>query len=146
MTLVRYTPRERRLFSVPFFDDFFHRFGSGLPTTWRDESWTPKADVKEKNDHFLVEAELPGVDRKDIKIEVKNDVLTISGERKVEKAEEEDGYERRERYYGSFERSFILPEHVKGEEISAEYKNGILSLKIPKTEEVKPREIEIKVK
>ena len=146
MTIVKYTPREKSLFTVPFFDDFFNRFYTGLPANVDKHAWTPRVDVKEKKDHFLIEAEVPGIDRKDIKVGVKNDILTISGERKEEKKENNGGYSKCERYYGSFERSFVLPEHVNEEDIKAEYKDGVLALRIPKAEEVKPREIEIKVK
>ncbi len=146
MTLVRCAPARRSLFNLPFFDDTFHRLWTGESAIGDETSWTPRVDVREKKDHYLIEADLPGVNKEDIKLEAIKGVLTISGERKSEEKEEENGYTRIERHYGKFERSFTLPENIKAEKIDAEYKDGTLKVKLPKQEEQKPKQIGIKVK
>jgi HSP20 family protein len=111
-----------------------------------EAAWTPRADVVEKDNAYEVHAELPGLDKKDINVSVEEGVLTISGERKAEKKEEKDGkYRYYERTYGSFERSFRLPDNVDAGKIRASHKNGVLELSIPKTEPSKPKQIEVKV-
>ena len=146
MRLARYAPARRSLFTLPLFDDSFHRLWSGESAVDNETSWTPRVDVHEKEDHYLIEADLPGVSKEDIKLEVDKRALTISGERKSEEKEENDGYTRVERYFGKFERSFTLTENIKTEKIDAEYKEGTLKVKLPKPEEQKPKQIGIKVK
>jgi len=146
MTLLRYAPARRSLFTLPLFDDVFHSLRAGESLFDSEISWTPRVDVLEKKDHYLIEADLPGVNKEDVKLEVNKGVLTISGERKSEEKEEENGYTRIERHFGKFERSFTLPENIKNEKIDAEYKDGILKVKLPKPEEHKPKQIGIKVK
>ena len=146
MRLARYAPARRNLFTLPFFDDSFHRLWTGGSALDNETSWTPRVDVREKKDHYLIEADLPGVSKEDIKLEVDKNVLTISGERKSEEKEENDGYTRVERYFGKFERSFTLPENMKTEKIDAEYKDGTLKVNLPKPVEQKPKQIGIKVK
>lgn len=106
--------------------------------------WAPSVDITENEKEFLIKAELPGIKKDDIKIQLHNGILTISGERKVEKKDEKE--HRIERFYGSFARSFSLPENVKEDTISAEHVDGVLQLKLPKSEPVKPKALEIKVK
>lgn len=108
--------------------------------------WAPTADVVETKDALLIKAELPGMTEQDITVQVENGVLTIEGERKLEKDTEEKGYRRIERSYGSFFRTFMLPPNVQSEKIAANYVNGVLELTIPKKEEAKPRTIAVDVK
>jgi len=108
-------------------------------------SWSPRADVTENSDSYLIKVELPGVSKNDVKITLRENILTIKGEKKAEKEEKEHNYHRIERSYGSFERSFSMPGNVKGEKIDASYKDGVLTVTLPKIEEAKPKEIEVKV-
>ncbi len=105
--------------------------------------WVPAVDIKEEDDRFVIEADIPGVDPKDIEISMENGVLSIKGERKLERKEEKDNYKRIERVYGSFYRRFALPDTADAEKISAKSKNGVLEIVIPKKEEVKPRRITV---
>jgi HSP20 family protein len=117
-------------------------FGSA----WRETEpvFRPSVDIVEEEKAYLVKADLAGVKPEDIKIELKNNVLTVSGERKLEKKEEgENGYRRIEREYGSFTRSFTLPETTEAEHIDASYKDGVLTVTIPKRAEAEPRQIKV---
>jgi HSP20 family protein len=107
--------------------------------------WSPPVDVREREDTYLVEVELPGLTKDDVKITMENNILTILGEKKQEKEEKRGDYHRSERVYGSFQRSFTLPSSVKNDKIEAQYKNGILTVTLPKVEEAKPKAIEVKV-
>jgi len=117
------------------------RFNGGAST-----EWAPRVDIVEDDNEFLIKADLPAVDRKDVKVTVENGVLTVSGERKSEK-KEDDGktWHRVERVYGSFTRSFTLPENVDASKVTARFNNGELEIHVPKVEEVRPRPIEVKV-
>jgi len=107
--------------------------------------WAPLVDIVEDEKNYVVKAELPGLKKEEIKVGVQNDVLTISGERKYEKEEKDKKFHRIERAYGSFARSFTIPEDSDGEKVSAEFKDGILRVHLPKTEKVKPKQVEVKV-
>ena len=100
-------------------------------------------DIREEDDAFYVDAEVPGMSAEDVKVDVEKNVLTLSGERKVEKEEIEDTYRRVERQYGSFTRSFTLPETVDTENISADLKDGVLALRLPKKDAPTPRSISV---
>ena len=100
-------------------------------------------DIREEDDAFYVDAEVPGMSAEDVKVDVEKNVLTLSGERKVEKEEIEDTYRRFERQYGSFTRSFTLPETVDTDNISADLKEGVLALRLPKKEAPTPRSISV---
>lgn len=100
-------------------------------------------DIREEGDAFYVDAEVPGLAAEDVKVDVEKNILTISGERKVEKEESEGSYRRVERSYGSFSRSFTLPETVNADAIHADLKNGVLTLRLPKVEAPKPRAIRV---
>ncbi|MGB5285410.1 MAG: Hsp20/alpha crystallin family protein [Polyangiales bacterium] len=100
-------------------------------------------DIREEDDAFYVDAEVPGMAAEDVKVDVENKVLTLSGERKVEKEETEGTYRRVERQYGSFTRSFSLPETVDADNISADLKDGVLELRLPKKEAPTPRKIAV---
>jgi HSP20 family protein len=109
-------------------------------------AWSFPVDVKETADSVVVKAELPGMEKDDIKVHFVNNQLTIQGERKQEAREEGERFLKIERSYGSFYRAFTLDVPVKADEIKANYKNGVLEIIIPKKEEVKPREIQVEVK
>jgi HSP20 family protein len=117
----------------------------------RDESllfgdWMPTMDIKENKDSYMIKAELPGVDKENVNVSIEDGVLTIKGEKKVEKEEKDDKTHRVECSYGSFMRSFTLPGKVKVDQVDASYKDGILKLRIPKSEESKPKQVDIKIK
>ena len=105
--------------------------------------WLPSVDVKETEDALLVEAELPGIDKKDVKLDIKDGVLTISGERSYEKDVKEENIHRIERSYGSFSRSFSLPRNIDTEKVDATMKDGVLKVKLSKLETAKGRSITI---
>lgn len=107
--------------------------------------WAPLVDITEDDKEYLIKAEVPEMKREDIKILVDENVLTISGERKSEKEEKGRKHHRIERAYGSFARSFTLPEDADAGRILAEYKDGVLLVRLPKTEKAKPKAIEVKV-
>lgn len=107
--------------------------------------WAPLVDIVEDEKEYLVKAELPEVKKEDVKVTVEDDVLTITGERKYEKEEKGKKYHRVERAYGSFERSFTLPEDADGTKVNAEFKDGILRVHVAKSEKAKPKSIEVKV-
>jgi len=121
-------------------------FRGGRDLNIKGADWAPRADISETDDSFSVNVEVPGIKREDVKISLEDHVLNISGENKLEKEEKGKKFHRIERYYGSFSRSFTLPENVDEEKIEAGFKDGLLTLTIPKTEIKKPKSIEIKVK
>lgn len=107
-------------------------------------AWSPSVDIVEGKDEIALEAELAGMNIEDVDVSIENNVITITGERKVEKKDETDNYHRVERSYGTFTRSFTLPRNVASEEAKADFKNGVLRITLPKKEEAKARKIEIK--
>jgi HSP20 family protein len=148
MALIRWEPvRElstmqnemNRLFNT-FFDSSTPRNGGGGTVARR---WTPAMDVVETDDHFVLRADLPGLSENDVKIEVDDKVLTISGERKSEHEQSSKGYYRVERSFGSFSRSLTLPEGVDADAIQASFDSGVLEVQIPKPEQHKPRKVQI---
>jgi len=108
--------------------------------------WTPAVDIYETAESVVVKAELPGLTREQVGIEVKDGILTLKGERKVEKEVKEENYHRIERAYGTFQRSFSLPASVDQEKISATLKEGVLEVTLPKREQAKPKQINVSVK
>jgi HSP20 family protein len=112
----------------------------------RVAEWAPLVDITEDPKEYLIKAELPDIKKEEVKISVQNDVLSISGERKYEKEEKDKKFHRIERAYGSFLRSFTIPEDADPEKVSAEFENGLLRVHIPKTERAKPKSIEVKVR
>ena len=146
MNLVKWSPwrempalrnRFNRLFDDPFFrigqmdDDG----GMGL--------WNPVVDLYEKDDHFMIKAELPGVNKDAIKIDLQDRLLTLSGERTYDNEVKEENYYRRERSYGKFQRAFTLPADVDSDKIKAEFKDGLLQIEVPKPEEKKAKQVTI---
>ena len=109
----------------------------------RAQRWAPAIDLVEADDHFLLKADLPGLSEEDVSIEVQDNVLTVSGERKAEHERKERGWYRLERSFGRFSRSLSLPEGVNADAISASFDKGVLEVRIPKPEERKPRRITI---
>ena len=149
MALVRWRPF-RDLVSIQdemnrLFNDFFGRVPSRFDTELSQSEWSPSVDISETKDEIMVKAEMPGMKKDDIKITLQDNVLTLRGERKQEKEEKENNFYRIERYYGSFARSFNLPTVVQADRIKASYKDGILSITLPKAEEVKPKQIPIEI-
>ena len=145
MTLVKWNPNRHFLTGVDrMLDDFFND-GWNVPAVTQNTHWHPEVDIRETDDAFTIIADLPGLKKKDVNVNVKDGKLEISGERIFENKEENGSYHRRERSYGSFNRSFHLPEIVLEEKITASFKDGILSLEVPKAEEVKPKGYEIKI-
>jgi HSP20 family protein len=146
MELVRWKPA-REMFPLQhkmnnFFDDFFFPMGVG-ETARQVWGWNPKVDIYEEENQIVLTAELPGVDKKDIEVDVKNGVLTLKGERSVDNEVKEKNYHRKERSFGRFERSFKLQGDVDAGKITADYKDGILKVSIPKPEEIKPKQITV---
>ena len=144
MTLVRWEPfrdlqsRINRVFDEPFpgmsrTDDAFR------------SAWAPIVDIYEEDGNIVLTAELPGLDPKDIKLSVEQNVLTLSGERREEQDLEKKTFHRRESFYGAFSRSFALPRLVDRDKISAEYKNGVLTVTIPQVPEARPKQIDVRV-
>jgi len=107
--------------------------------------WTPTVDISETDGEYQIKAEIPDVKKEDVKVTLEDGVLTIQGERKQEKEEKGKKYHRIERSYGSFVRSFSLPELIDEEKVKAEFKDGVLNLHLPKSEKGKPKAIEVKV-
>lgn len=114
---------------------------SGLQIDWR-----PVADISETEGEYLIKAELPEVDRKDVHVSVESGNVVIRGERKMDKEEEDSTQHRVESFYGSFSRSFALPDNVEADKISAESKNGVLKVHLPKSKKTQPKSIEVAVK
>ena len=106
--------------------------------------WRPLADITEDDKEYLVKIEIPGMKREEVKVSMESGVLTISGERKLEKEEKNKKYHRVERAYGSFSRSFVIPDDVVADKIDAQFKDGILQVHLPKGEHAKPKTIEVK--
>jgi HSP20 family protein len=110
------------------------------------EEWSPSVDISETKDKLVINAELPGLDATDVNVSISGDLLTIKGEKKKEEEEKDEHHHYMGRYYGSFKRSFQLPVNVKTDKIEAAFDKGVLKVTLPKTEEAKKKEIEIKVK
>jgi HSP20 family protein len=128
-------------------EDLFNRFFGEQPLPkFLTREWSPSADITETKDNLVVKVELPGLEAKDVNVTILEDLLTIKGEKKSEQEEKDEQHHFVERYYGSFQRSFRLPVSVQKEKIEASFEKGVLKITLPKTEEAKKKEIEIKVK
>ena len=146
MALVKWTPMREmvnfqdhlnRFFDDSYFRPFFRNDDVSLGT------WNPMVDIYDENDKIVIKAELPGIDKKDISIDLKDRVLTLKGERSADNEVKEERYYRRERTYGRFERSFTLPAGLDPEKIKADYKDGVLKIEVKKPETEKPKQITI---
>ncbi|MDH3252855.1 MAG: Hsp20/alpha crystallin family protein [Ignavibacteria bacterium] len=156
MTIVRWNPG-RELATFPqdvlnmqreinkMFEGFL-RGGLEEDTSLFPSAWTPAVDVAEHANEYIVKVELPGVSKDDVKIVMQDNILTIRGDKKQESETKESDFHRVERSYGSFQRSFTLPTSVRNDRIEANFMDGILSITLPKAEEARPKQIEIKVK
>ena len=149
MAIVRWEPF-RDLVSIQdrmnrIFDEAF-RVRTGGEEDWAlGGNWAPAVDIYEHEGNIVLKAELPGIDPKDVDVRVENNVLTLRGERKVDSEVKREQYHRVERAYGSFTRSFTLPNAVDTEKIKAEYSDGVLRVTLPQREEAKPKQISISV-
>jgi HSP20 family protein len=143
MNLVRYRPN--RLLSIldDSWDRWFDSFFEDFPVS---RTRTPAVDIKENENEYSMEFELPGLTDKDIEVKVEGNLLTLSSKKSEEKEEKKKDYVVKERKSYSFCRSFVLPENVNADKITAEFNNGLLTLNVPKTEKAKPKLLEIKVK
>jgi HSP20 family protein len=128
-------------------DRLWESFFETKPARRQEEmsEWVPSIDLSETKESYIVKAEIPGMEAKDIDITLQDDLLTIRGEKKQEKEEKDENYHFVERSYGSFTRSIRLPQEVKGDKIKASYKDGVLKITLPKSEEAKKKETKIKV-
>lgn len=140
--------RNRDSLLGPSWDDFVESFTFGLPSFKRDIdfTWSPRVDVHESDKEIVIDVEVPGIDKKDIKVEIKDSMLAIKGERKHERKTENNECYREERHYGKFERSFSLPDTVNPHKVNAGYKDGVLTLTLGKNEKAIPKAINIDVK
>lgn len=146
MTLVKWSPwREMAPLQHRinrFFDDSF------FPSRWVDDefamnTWNPVVDIYDNDDRIVIKAELPGLDKKDIAVDLKDSVLTLKGERSHNNEMKEENYYRRERAFGTFHRAFTLPTNLNPDKIKADFKDGVLKIEIPKPEKEKPKQITI---
>jgi HSP20 family protein len=139
MSLTHYDP----LASIRLFEDAFTRM---VNEPRANRPWSPAVDIYETENELVLKADLPDVDLKDIDVRVENQTLTVSGERKFEQENSGKGYHRIERSYGSFVRSFAVPNTFDTEHIAAGFHNGVLSVTLPKKEAAKPRQVKVEVK
>jgi HSP20 family protein len=139
MSLSHFDP----LANLRLFEDAFTRM---LTEPQTNRPWAPSVDIYETENELVLKADLPDVDLQDIDVRVENQTLSISGERKFAKEETTKGYHRMERNYGRFTRSFAVPNSFDTEKIAADYKNGVLSVSLPKKEAAKPRQVKVEVK
>jgi HSP20 family protein len=141
MALVRWDPAREVDSLQSEVNRLFDAFFGGNEANRR--RWVPAMDLVETDEHLVLRADLPGLNRDDVNIEIKDGVLTISGERKSEHTERSEGFHRVERAFGSFSRSLSLPDGVDADKVRAEFENGVLQIKIPKPEETKPHRVAI---
>ena len=146
MNLVRWNP----FGEINTFNDRMDRFfredffpSEKMAKEWNMVNWKPAVDIYEDDNAIVIKAELPGVDKKDIEVEVKDRVLTLKGERNYEDEVKEDNYYRKERAYGKFSRAFTLPAGMEPERIDADFKDGVLKITVPKPEEKKSKKISV---
>ena len=144
MNIIRWTPfrdlvtREKM---NRIFEDTFT--SQGEEKDMAASNWTPSVDIHENESELVLSAEVPGIEDKDIEIEIENNTLSIKGERKIEKETKEENYHRIERSYGSFYRSFTLPTNVNQDNIKAEHDNGVLRISLPKKPELKSKKVKV---
>lgn len=139
MSLSHFDP----LANLRLFEDAFTRL---LTEPQANRPWSPSVDIYETENELVLKADLPDVELKDVDVRVENQTLTIAGQRQFEQADAAKGYHRIERNYGNFVRSFAVPNSFDTEKIAAEYKNGVLTVTLPKKEAAKPRQVKIEVK
>lgn len=137
--LLNLTDEMNRLVSNAFRDE-------ARETSLFKGAWAPSVDISEDNDNFYLHAELPGLTQEDVKVRYEEGMLTISGEKQTSSEEKDINYHRIERRYGKFERSFRITSNILADKIEADFSQGVLAITLPKAEEVKPKEIEVKIK
>jgi HSP20 family protein len=142
MAIVRWEPARELSTLQSEMNRLFNGFFDG-DASESARRWTPAMDLMEADDHLVLKADLPGMSEDDVRIEVRDNVLTVSGERKAEREEKGEGYYRVERAFGSFSRSMTLPSGIDHDQIEASFDKGVLHVRIPKPEERKPRRISI---
>ena len=147
MAIARWSPSHELTRLQEDFDQLARRFFplESLETSFARSAWEPTVDISETNNKYVVTAELPGLSKDEVKVNYEDGVLTIHGEKKQEKEEKGETFHRVERSYGNFERSFRLPAHIQAEKAEATFKNGVLILALPKTEQARPKEIPIRI-
>ncbi len=145
MRLVPYVRKSEVPTISRLFEDLFNDFPFSSSFPESRENWMPSVDILEKDGNLILRAELPGMSEKQIELKLEGNTLTLKGERKMEKEDDKTNYHRVESFYGTFTRSFRLPDTVDSEKISADYKDGVLTITIPQRPEVRPREIPVSV-
>jgi HSP20 family protein len=147
MPIVRYNPWTLLKDIQGEVNDLFDRdmLQKGDPSEMATGQWSPHVDIKEEVDKFVIVADLPGVEPKEIQVSMENNIMTIKGERKLERKVKEENYSCMERFSGTFYRRFTLPDHADGEKICAKGKDGVLEIAIPKKERHVPKRINVKV-
>jgi len=143
MTLVKWNPT--RSLMTDFDRIFDSMFSHDLPLFPLAQSWTPAVDVNETETEFFLSADMPGLDKKDVSVDIHDGVITIKGERDIDNEKSTDGYRIHERQLGSFNRSFRLPDNVNEDKVAAKFKNGVLTVTLPKTKEILPEGRQIKI-
>ena len=142
MSLIKWDPFRE-------FDTLNERVGGFLRKNWEAPMsttvWNPAVDIFENDNEVVIKAELPGMNATDIEVKLENNVLLLKGERHFEKEAKEENYHRIERSYGNFLRSFTLPDAADGSKVSAEFKDGVLKVRLPRTEKAKAKAVEVKV-
>jgi HSP20 family protein len=153
MSIVRWNPARELLNMEREFNKLFNVFGrrvglseSEAKDEYENAVWMPLTDIKEDKGNYFVMLDLPGVSKNEVKVSYADGQLSISGERKQEKESSDSRFHRVERTYGRYYRSFTLPQQVREDKIEAEFKDGQLTVTVPKAEEAKPKELEIKIK
>lgn len=128
-------------------EDRMNRFFGNLPMEpeWNRGTWLPAVDLHEEDDAYILEADLPGMTRDDIDLQIEDDVVTLKGHREQKHEDKREGYERLERSYGSFTRSFRIPGGVDSSKAEAKFDNGVLRVTLPKPEDAKPRQIKVNI-
>ena len=153
MSIIRWNPARELLNMEREFNKLFNSFGKRLSIgeldsldEYENAIWMPLADIKEDKNNYFVMLDLPGISKDEVMVAYNNGQLSVSGERKQEKETMDSKFQRVERVFGRYYRSFTLPQKVKEDKIEAEFKDGQLKITVPKAEEAKPKELEIKIK
>jgi HSP20 family protein len=145
MPLIKYTPFQNDFEEFPAGLRVFQDSLSRLFSEPASRPWSPAVDIYENENELVLKADIPEIDPKNVGIQIENGTLTLKGERKFEEQKNGKGYHRIERGYGTFVRAFTLPDTVDAEKVKADYKNGVLSVKLPKKEVAKPRTVNVEV-
>jgi HSP20 family protein len=145
MSMIRWEPFDEMMSMRESMDRLFEDFFSRRPRQAGPLVWQPAVEISETDTDILVKAELPGIDPKNVEVNVTGDVLTIKGEAKAEQEEKRRGYYRRELRYGAFQRAIALPIEVRGDEAKATFRHGILEVRVPKAERVRPKSVKVEV-